>query len=418
MAGSSGGSEVDMREGSERSDNEEGEMHAGNKVKWKVKNEKKRSRKDGESMSDGDDQRGAERMRRDKRREQVEEWKVMAVFDEPTRKVLNPIALSKAIEAEVGHVRDARCVGHGRVLIFAVNWAQQGKLMTLTSLNGAKVKCHVPGGRAKSRGVITGVPLDITMEEFKKEVKGGRVVEAKRMTNKNKGNGEESPTVMVEFDGHIPSRVCLGYVSYFVREYVPAPLRCFKCQRMGHVASVCKGQCRCAKCGGPHEYGKCEAQAKIRCCNCGGEHSAAYGGCIVQRKEAEVQRYKIVNKVTYAEAARKSQGSRREQEIRAQEQPGVITGRGEGQVVEGGDKKCSHGGCSVTEETLVVKRVDFLAFMCHILNMSEQVKKKSARIEMVVRAAKEFMGIMEVTGEMLHGMLAQPKSGDVDISSK
>ncbi|KAJ7998121.1 hypothetical protein DPEC_G00219280, partial [Dallia pectoralis] len=217
MAGSSDGSEMDMPECSEGFDkNEWGEV-PGVKVTWKGKNERKRIRKDGESISDGDDKRSAERNGRDNGREQVEEWKVMVVFSEPTRKVMHPIALSKAIKAEVGPVRDAMCVGYGRVLIFGVNLYQQEKLMALTSLNGANVKCHVPGGRAKIRGVITGVPLDVSMDEFTKEVKGGPVVEAKRMTNKNKGNGEESPTVLVEFEGHLPSRVCLGFVSYYGR---------------------------------------------------------------------------------------------------------------------------------------------------------------------------------------------------------
>ncbi len=71
---------------------------------------------------------------------------------------------------------------------------------------------------------------------------------------------------------------------------------------MGHTANFCKGKIRCAKCGGEHEYGKCEEGVEIKCCNCGGGHSAAYAGCPVQQEAHEVQKVKTVQNLTYAEA--------------------------------------------------------------------------------------------------------------------
>lgn len=95
----------------------------------------------------------------------------------------------------------------------------------------------------------------------------------------------------------------MGYMSYDVRVFIPAPFRCFKCQRMGHNAGQCKGKQRCARCGGDHEYGKCGQDMKVKCCNCGDEHSAAFGGCPVQRQAREVQKYKLTF-LSYADAAR------------------------------------------------------------------------------------------------------------------
>lgn len=40
-----------------------------------------------------------------------------------------------------------------------------------------------------------------------------------------------------------------------------------------------------------------------------GEHSAAFGCCIVLKQEEEILRYKITNKVAYAEAARRVQST-------------------------------------------------------------------------------------------------------------
>lgn len=53
----------------------------------------------------------------------------------------------------------------------------------------------------------------------------------------------------------------------------------------------------------------------LKCCNCGGPHCAAYGGCEVQIKAREVQKYKVKNKVTYAEAV-KACGSRDDNNLR------------------------------------------------------------------------------------------------------
>lgn len=76
------------------------------------------------------------------------------------------------------------------------------------------------------------------------------------------------------FKQEMPSKVQLGYMSYYpVREFISHPLRCFKCQRFGHVATQCRGKIRCAKRGGEHEYDKCTNKTELKCCNCGGQHS-------------------------------------------------------------------------------------------------------------------------------------------------
>ena len=73
----------------------------------------------------------------------------------------------------------------------------------------------------------------------------------------------------------------------------------------GHVAAACRGEIRCGKCGGEHKYDECEEGTRKKCCNCGGEHSAAYGGCEVYKRMQEVQRVKVYQGITYAEAAKK-----------------------------------------------------------------------------------------------------------------
>lgn len=122
------------------------------------------------------------------------------------------------------------------------------------------------------------------------------MIETTQLKSKQDGSLKETLSVVVQFEKTIPKSVQIGYMNYSVREYIPKPIRYYKCQRMGHTAQQCKGKLRCARCGGQHEYGKCEKDAKIKCCNCGGEHNAVFGGREVQREAREAQREKILSK--------------------------------------------------------------------------------------------------------------------------
>lgn len=104
-----------------------------------------------------------------------------------------------------------------------------------------------------------------------------------------------------------PERVFVGYMSYEVKMYLPPPLGCFKCQKFGHGAAVCKRKQRCSKCSGEHEYGQCDKDSKLKCSNCGGEHSSAYRGCEVNKRMQEVQRLKVTQGLSYAEATKTGQ---------------------------------------------------------------------------------------------------------------
>ncbi|XP_013883765.1 uncharacterized protein LOC106532290, partial [Austrofundulus limnaeus] len=228
------------------------------------------------------------------------EWKVMIEFKQEGGQ-FHPIKLTKAIEKEIGRIKLAGLMNNKKILIHAENRQQQEKIVKMTTLVGETIKAYIPGTLAKLKGVISGVPLDITIDE----IKGGKITEATRIKNKRDGTLKDTMSVILQFENVMPESIQIGYVNFKVRTYIPNPLRCFICQRMGHVAKECKGKIRCARCSGPHEYGKCEKDSKVKCCNCGGEHSAAYGGCIVQKEAREAQRVKITEKISYAEAIKK-----------------------------------------------------------------------------------------------------------------
>ena len=67
---------------------------------------------------------------------------------------------------------------------------------------------HIPG---KLRGVISNVPLEMSTEEVKKEIQGGKVIEVKRLqTNKSSVSKSDSLSVLLVSEKIMPTEVKMG----------------------------------------------------------------------------------------------------------------------------------------------------------------------------------------------------------------
>lgn len=232
----------------------------------------KRVRKDHEERSESEDDE-IEGVQRDS----PDKYTVIVRFNEKSQsdmKKINTFTLTTALANKVGEIIFAKVLNDGNLLIRCENESQVEKALKMKEIGKIKVgnsgRLGVKNGGG-SKGVITGVPMSVGMEEIKKSVKGGKIINAQRLKTTKEGVEKDSETVLFEFDeDNIPKKVFLGFLSYPVREFVPKPLRCFNCQRFGHIARNCKEQRRCARCGGDHEYGKCGTGVQPKCCNCEG----------------------------------------------------------------------------------------------------------------------------------------------------
>jgi len=124
-----------------------------------------------------------------------------------------------------------------------------------------------------------------------------------RFKSKHSPELQNSKSLFLQLNAaDLPGEVKLGYLFLRVKLYIPRPLRCYKCNRYGHVVSHCRGKLRCSICGGEHKHSECRAAA-AKCPNCGGSNSANEKICPRYKRETEILKLKTEAKLSYADAS-------------------------------------------------------------------------------------------------------------------
>ena len=194
--------------------------------------------------------------------------------------------LADILMTAVGSVRTIKYLSKTKVVVGCQNVKQQQRLLQMTNLGGLPMDFKVPTQSVD--GVIFGIPTDVSEDALLSKIEcilneddeevNIQVKHVSRLTFKD---GITSQSVKLTFEAtKLPSSVIINRLEYCVRPFVAQVIRCYKCQKLGHVKKDCiaKREC-CSNCGSKdHKRDKCDS-SKSRCLNCGGEHSAAYLGC-------------------------------------------------------------------------------------------------------------------------------------------
>lgn len=330
--------------------------------------------------------------------EEIEEFKVILRFREGNGvQALNPVKLTTVLKNQVGDIKLAKVLRDGNLLILCKNKEQSEKAYKMKEVGKCKVisASKVGMGERGAKGVIWGIPLEMSTDEIKANIKGGKIKEAKRLTMFKEGVRTETGSILLEFEGeNLPTKVTLGYIAYSVREYIPKPLRCFKCQRFGHNAAVCKGRVRCPRCGEDHEYENCGRKMQPKCCSCGGEHSVTYAGCQIMKREMQIQQVRVKNKTSYAEAVK------------------MVNQKTEDR--NGGVREESNNRRIGEEEGKVwVDLKKLVTFIAGVINATMETKSKTERIQIIVKAAVNHLDINNLTWEEVRSTLSTQANQDM-----
>lgn len=205
---------------------------------------------------------------------------------------LDPLGISKGLKAvlDFDTVKDVRI--NRRRNVVAVEFKQLSAvvspdllLLSHVHLGKYAVRCYRPASVLANivYGVVGPVDLeeDHDLAEVELALKRGdtTIVSVVRLSKFTAGRREPSSSLKVGFDAPtLPKFVPLDFVRVPVRPFRESPLRCYRCQRHGHIASGCDATLRCLVCGGGHRKDDCSASVPL-CANCGGAHIASSREC-------------------------------------------------------------------------------------------------------------------------------------------
>jgi len=220
---------------------------------------------------------------------------VSAVGENSESFLRNPVLLAKAIrDSPFGKIDHKDIRTNIRRNIVAIELKERNEnvisnLLKVTKLGRWTIKCHRPNADISCFGVVGPIHPDLEISEIFQNIhaKEKKIIGISRLEQFQRGTRKPSSSIKVQFEGKtLPDKVYLDMVSFPVRLYVPPPLRCFKCQRLGHTASGCSSAQRCLLCAGNHNKDQCSSPVN-KCANCGGAHKASSNYCeyIIRAKE-------------------------------------------------------------------------------------------------------------------------------------
>ncbi|CAG2220971.1 unnamed protein product [Mytilus edulis] len=192
----------------------------------------------------------------------------------------NPIKIQKNISKEYGIVKNIRPIRSGNIIVNCMDGMQLKQLMKATQLGEWQVKCSKPQSLLSSQGCIYNVPQEYSEEDIKYALNEYGVTKATRLTYYDKQQAKRAPsrTIKLFFSiPQMPTSVCIGFLKYRVKLFVPMPIQCYNCQQFGHVATNCKREKACVKCSLRHE-GQCNSDTAV-CVNCKGPHQSNSKDC-------------------------------------------------------------------------------------------------------------------------------------------
>ena len=227
----------------------------------------------------------------------------------------NPVKLARGLrDSAYGRCTDMKVRTNLRRNLVAVEFtsisnSDLSTLLKVTRVGTWQVTCSQPNTDTCISGVIGPIHPSVEVSELLELAESGsvKIKEIVRLPCHRQGIRAESSAVKVVFEGRqLPEAVYIDYLRYPVRPFVMAPLRCYKCQQMNHIASGCTGPRRCLLCAGPHDKSECPGSggSKRLCANCGGPHSASARECPIMAGARAVEKLRATG-LSYADAAKK-----------------------------------------------------------------------------------------------------------------
>uniref|UniRef100_A0A131YL02 Tick transposon n=1 Tax=Rhipicephalus appendiculatus TaxID=34631 RepID=A0A131YL02_RHIAP len=172
-------------------------------------------------------------------------------------------------------------------------------LRNVATLDGINVRSYIPVGSSFVSGVIYDVDAAIPSSDLCGLVKPANeatiIAKVARLVT--------SRCVKIDFKSNsLPSYVKVGHFRHYVRRFVPKPLQCHNCMKLGHVRTACENRRVCSRCTEAHCAEDCIANV-LKCSNSNGPHEASSRECQIMKREIAVLKQMARDHTSHREAA-------------------------------------------------------------------------------------------------------------------
>ena len=219
---------------------------------------------------------------------------------------LNVIAVDKEIKDEIGEPKKISKLNRNSLLIEVQSENQGEKLSRITNVHSNPVIVEIHKTMNNTKGTVFSETMSqSTEEEILEQLKDQGVTKVERMKRMVEGVLTPTNRYILTFEStYLPPMIKLAdWHRELVELYIPAPLRCLICQRLGHTKKWCthkEDSCgNCCRTG--HKIKECPNDSY--CINCRGDHRPNDRQCEAYLRKAEILATQVREKVPYNEAA-------------------------------------------------------------------------------------------------------------------
>ena len=196
---------------------------------------------------------------------------------------------------------------NGSLLVEVANKTQSLKIVQIKKLDNLDVVVTPDPWLNYTKGTIRSeVYCEIEKDILLQELKKFEVVDIYKQTKKVNGEISNNGIMILTFDScDLPQNVKIAWTKFEVRQYIPYPRQCYKCQKFNHSSRTCRSsEDTCQRCGESGHQGQ-SCINPFNCANCEEAHQANNRSCLFYQLEKEIISVQTLEKMEYREARQK-----------------------------------------------------------------------------------------------------------------
>ena len=210
---------------------------------------------------------------------EADNWPRFLVITSPTENnvPVSPYAMGKAIEGLTSTPYKLTRAKSGLYVVEVTSDTASKTLLNTKTIANQGVKITPHRSLNSSRGVITSRSLlGASDADLLDDLKNQGVSKVTRILRNRR---EPTNSIIITFNSPSPKhQVHVLNQAIDVKAYVALPMRCFKCQKFGHMKTKCTKKDVCPRCSEAHPENECKAST-LKCPNCHGDHSSSDKKC-------------------------------------------------------------------------------------------------------------------------------------------